>query len=102
MLKSIPNDFGNYDRQVVVELPITKERIQCDYELASEISYLNMIGIKTVASCSGHGIYVPTISVDEKHVDNMIELGYVKVPIMNGTDCTFHAKTNVLEIFKGV
>lgn len=101
-MKNIPNDFGDYSRQVVIQLPNIKERIQCDYELASEIAYLNMIGIKTIASCSGHGIYVPTISVDEKHVDNMIELGYVKVPIMNGTDCTFYAKTNVLEIFKGV
>lgn len=75
MLKTISNDFGDYSRQVVIKLPNGKI-IQCDYELASEISYLNMIGIETVASCSGHGILVPTISVKKEFIDDMKNLGY--------------------------
>lgn len=100
-MKNISNDFGDYSRQVVIELPNTKQRIQCDYELASEVAYLNMIGIKTIASCSGHREYIPMISVHESCVDDMVELGYIRVPIMDKTDCTFYAKTN-MKIFEEV
>lgn len=90
-MKVISNDFGDYSRQVVIKLPNGKT-IQCDYELASEISYLNMIGIETVASCSGHKIYVPIISVKKEFIDDMKSLGYKKIPITGDACNAFLAK----------
>lgn len=100
-MKNILNEFGDYSRQVVIELPDTKEKIYCDYELASEIAYLHMMGIKTLASCSGHKKHMPTIDVLPAYVDDMFKLGYIPVLPMRETSSTFVAKTNV-HIFEEV
>lgn len=73
-LNEISSEFGDYSRQVVIE--VRGKRIQCDWELATEIAYLNLRGIKTVASCSGHGKLPSNICVSENHEQDMIDLGY--------------------------
>lgn len=75
-MNQITNDFGDYSRQIIIE--VNGHRIQCDWELASEIAKLNLRGIKTVASCAGHGQKTRWIAVSPDHEKDMIELGYVR------------------------
>lgn len=100
-MKNILNEFGDYSGQVVIELPDTKEKIYCDYELASEVAYLHMIGIKTLAACSGHKKHMPTIDVLPAYTNDMIKLGYIQIFTTRETGATFVAKTN-LDIFEEV
>lgn len=83
-MKNISSEFGDYSRQVTLKLEDGVE-IQCDYELASEIAFLNMKGIKTVSSCSGHGISDGVIAVEKEYVNDMKKLGYIEYSKYNNS-----------------
>lgn len=57
-------------------IAITQEII-VDSEIADEIQWLNSRGVRTEASCSGHGEYPPHALIKPSSVARATELGYI-------------------------
>lgn len=79
-------EFGSYANTVVVLLPFPTPRfpvvgtkqINLDRCIALEIIDLWNKGIETHESCCGHNKATSYVSVPERHVDEMLALGYVQ------------------------
>lgn len=75
--------MGSYKNQVVVNTPVGN-RVGIDRCLMPDIRQLWNMGIKTVASCCGHGIAPGVISVEPGFDGAMLELGYERMPVSPG------------------
>lgn len=77
-------DCGSYECTVSFPMPdcwkTTRDQriISCDVCIAYEIMDLVKKGIRTLASCCGHGKYISNVIVaeDEESISNMENLGY--------------------------
>ena len=68
--------MGEFDDQIELIAPNGK-KVYIDNHLVEEIKYLwKYHGIETIASCSGHREYPPTIIVSKKSIPKMVEIGY--------------------------
>lgn len=67
--------IGVFDDQKELISP-SGEKVWIDNPLVEEIKYLWEYGVETIASCSGHRKYPPTIIVSSKSIPKMVELGY--------------------------
>jgi hypothetical protein len=55
---------------------IIRRRIEVDDEIADEIRWLNVQGVITEGSCSGHGKMSPSAVIRPSSRDRAVELGY--------------------------
>lgn len=76
--------FGEYKNVVEFLMPenwdTTKNNriIFIDACIEKEIRYIISKGVRTIASCCGHGIVSPSVCVDDTSVEIMEELGYTR------------------------
>lgn len=68
--------MGSYDACITLTNPFTEGIIGVDECVLDEVKNLWSKGIETVESCCGHNITSGYIAVREKHITEMINLGY--------------------------
>lgn len=76
-------ELGSYANSVALEPPVgwySRTPVDVDSCIAAEVQGLWALGIKTVASCCGHGKVLPVISVAAEHEEAMLALGYQRQP----------------------
>jgi hypothetical protein len=84
-------NFGTYECSVKLkECNLYSKPQYCDKCISKEIETLHEQGIKTVASCCGHGKIPHTIAVYDEYFEKMLELGY---KIDDKEVNSFHCKT---------
>lgn len=72
-------EMGSYMRQITVQDPFTKKLVGIDICILQDIAELWYLGIRTMASCCGHGKIFPSIIVHDDHIQQMLKLGYDQV-----------------------
>lgn len=70
---------GSYAHTVTMVDPFTFSAVDIDVCIATEIAELWHQGIRTMASCCGHGKHPASVSVLPEHDPRMPELGYTPV-----------------------
>jgi hypothetical protein len=92
--------MGSYDAQVVMLTPFRRgplpQLVGIDACIATEIAWLWLDGIETVASCCGHNKAPAIISVIEDDAERMERLGYELYeypPGQDGWRWTYRAKS---------
>jgi len=95
-------EIGSYECQVILDIPVHMEqykinrvkaglsdKICIDKCIVDKIEELWSKGIITYGCCCGHGEQESMVNVDEKNIQQMIDMGYIMIDmgyIMNHKD----------------
>lgn len=99
LFKDIP--YGDYSNQVSVRMPdswVTEKQtrdICVDACMVPELLYLWNKGIRTIASCCGHGRHKSIIVVDEAHSEHMEKMSYRHANCYPGRNDIFYGITHI-------